>query len=515
MIFKRLSIGRKLFVTIIATVVATIMFFAVAVYWNTRSGISEYILAAEIARFDTVAWALSEAYDPDAEGWPELAEDRRAFDRLVREYYITAINPSPGVLNRQIEAQRAEDADRGGDSQSAANRPGADQGTERDDRSEDDALPRRRSRDQQNIRGRLSLVDENKVFIVGGELESRNKGYHPIEWESEDGQDTIVGYLALAMPNLDQRAADLLFEHNQIRMLAVTGLLALLLSVFAAFLLSRVVVSPIGDLLTGAKRLSDGKLDTRLDVDRFDEMGELQTQFNNLARTLEANETAERQWFSDTSHELQTPLAILRAEIEALEDGVRKADKKTLSTLHSSVIRLSTLVKDISTLSQAREGASEEQYEDEDLSEIVRTSAEIAETLIAEAGLSVELDIEPDLIVHCSRLRIGQLIDNLLTNSIRYTDRGGQIRLTVFRKRKRVFIHFDDTLPCPPEESIDKLFRRFYRDDKSRSRKSGGSGLGLSICEAIMNLHRGHIYAQPSPMGGLRIVVALPMKHFS
>ncbi|MEM8541910.1 MAG: ATP-binding protein [Pseudomonadota bacterium] len=500
MIFKSLSIGRKLFVTIIATVVATIMFFAVAVYWNTRSGISEYILAAEIARFDTVAFALADAYDPDARGWPELAKDQRAFDRLVREYYITAINPRPGVLNRQIDAQRAEDSDRRRDNQRAANR------------SSDDAIPRRRSRDQQNIRGRLSLVDEDKNFIVGGQLESRKKGYHPIDWKSADGEKTIVGYLSLAMPNLDQRAADLLFEHNQLRMLAVTGLLALILSIIAAFMLSRVLVSPINELLSGAKKLSDGRLDTRLNVSRNDEMGELQAQFNNLAETLESNERAERQWISDTSHELRTPLAILRAEIEALQDGVRKSDVKTLSTLHESVIRLSTLVQDISVLAHAREGVIAGVLNTENLSEVVRDYASAAEALLQENGLELEMSIEPNLLVDCDSLRIGQLVDNLISNSNRYTDAGGKLQIKMFRQRRRVFIHFEDTGPCPSSESIPKLFDRFYRDEKSRSRASGGSGLGLPICGAIVVAHGGNIHAERSSLGGLKIVIAIPMQ---
>ena len=122
--------------------------------------------------------------------------------------------------------------------------------------------------------------------------------------------------------------------------------------------------------------------------------------------------------------------------------------------------------------------------------------------------------MNPDLIVNCDRLRIGQLIDNLLSNSIRYTDAGGKVRLRVFRKYKRVFIYCDDTLPCPSDESIGSLFGRFFRDDKSRSRKSGGSGLGLPICKAIVMAHRGQIHAERSELGGLKVVIALPIHNF-
>lgn len=498
MLWKRLSIGRKLFFTIVATVVVTIAFFASTVFWNTRNGISQYILTAEIARFETVAEAFAKAHDPRNPGWPEMAENRRNFDRLVRENFFTSAMPGPEGRASSESRPQSDERPRQGSSRSP------------DEGSENFTRPR----DLLNLRGRLALLDADGEFVAGGQLNTARKAREPIVTYDKEGEQVILGYVELAMPLLDQRAADLLFETHQIRTLSVTALLAIILSSLAAYALSRLFVAPIRDLLYGAKKLSDGRLATRLDVNRFDEMGELQQQFNKLAHTLEVNEAAERQWISDTSHELQTPLAILRAEIEAIQDGVRRADKKTLSTLHHSVIRLSTLVKDISTLSHAREEANEEQYCNESLSEIIQTSAENAESLAAEAGLSLELEIEPELIVYCNRIRIGQLIDNLLSNSIRYTDAGGKIRLTLFRKRKRVFIHCDDTAPCPSDNSISKLFRRFYRGDQSRSRKSGGSGLGLAICESIVSLHRGHIYAEPSPIGGLRIRVALPIQRY-
>jgi two-component system sensor histidine kinase BaeS len=508
MLFRRLTIRRKLFLTIIATVVATITFFAVAVYWNTRSGISEYILAAEVARLDTVAEALADVYDFDAAGWPDLAEDRRAFDRLVRENLITSINPQRGVYNRRLESEgRAS----GGDGRSEPDEDG--KGARNEGQSERPPGARNSARDRQNIRGRLSLVDQDKNFIVGGQLESKKKGYHPIVVQSQGDGEVTVGYLSMAMPMLDQRAADLLFEHNQIRMLTITGLLALILSILASFMLSRVLVSPIRELLAGAQKLSDGMLGTRLAVTAYDEIGELQSQFNKLANTLETNERKEREWISDTSHELQTPLAILRAEIEALQDGVRQSDEKTLATLHDSVTRLSKLVRDISSLSQAREGIVSGILNDENFSELVEESANRTSSLLSDQNLKLELDVEPDLIVSCDRLRIGQLLDNLLSNSVRYTDAGGKIRLRVSRKRNRVIMLCEDTAPCPPEESISKLFDRFYRNEKSRSRRSGGSGLGLPICKAIVLAHDGQILAEPSELGGLKIVVILPVQN--
>lgn len=475
MFWNRLSIGKKLFVTIMVTVTVTLSFLTASVLWNTRNGIYEYILSADIARLSSVASALSEVYDPSTQGWPEFENNRFAFNDFVRHNIVKPRDRPPG-----------------GEQELA-----------------------RRNRTRQAMTGRLSLLDKNKAKIIGPFEQFETMGYHPIV-VADDGQgEAIVGYLGLGMPNLDRRTADLMYERDQMLSLLLTAILAITLSIISAIMLSRLFVHPISQLLSGAKKLSDGSLDTRLEITRFDEMGELQTQFNKLATALEANERSERQWISDTSHELQTPLAILRAEIEALQDGVREADPKTLETLHDSIIRLSSLVKDISLLSQAREGAFGENMHDEDLSEIVQTAAEHAASLLTEAELEMELEIEPELIVKCNKTRIRQLIDNLISNSIRYTNLGGKVRLKVFRERKRVFIHCEDSAPSPSKDSIPKLFDRFFRDDRSRSRRSGGSGLGLPICWAIVTAHRGQIQAEKSELGGLKVTVALPIHNYA
>lgn len=444
------------------------------VYWNTRNGLSEYILSAETERLAPLAATLVKIHVAERAGWPEIAGNRKEFDKLIRGF-LFPYDPQSGV--------------------SLQNNIG-------------------RARDLLNVRSRLALLDASGLLIVGPDIGESRHGRHAIVTRDRNGNETILGYLAMVMPQFNERASDLVFERDQIRMAWMTVVLAVLLSSMAAILLSKLFVVPIRDLLSGAKKLSDGSLETRLMVDRYDEMGELQSQFNNLARSLEENEVAERRWLSDTSHELQTPLAILRAEIEALQDGVRQSDEKTLATLHDSVIRLSSLVRDISALSSAREGVVAGILSDEDFSGLISDSANRAESLIAEAGLTLKLDIEPDLVVSCDRLRIGQLLDNLLSNSVRYTQRGGKIHLKVFRQRKRVFIHCEDTAPCPPDESIPKLFDRFYRGEKSRSRLSGGSGLGLPICKAIVLAHRGQIFVERSALGGLKVGVILPMQNF-
>ena len=472
MFWKKLSIGSKLFVTLVATVALTLALFATAIFWNMRDGFSDYILSAEVQRFGPLADALADAHDPTIPGWPQFVDNRMAFDNFVKG----VLPPIPRSVLKTVG---------------------------------EDGLARR---DPLGLRTRLGLHGPDDLHIAGAKMNGRSRGRFPIVNKEKEDNETLLGYIVLAKPAQDPRSLDLIFEKEQIWMLSIAAMVATIFSSFATYFLTRQFTSPINQLLRATQKLSSGDLHTRLNTDRFDELGELQAQFNNLAETLESNERAERQWISDTSHELRTPLAILRAEIEALQDGVRKSDVKTLSTLHDSVIRLSTLVQDISVLAHAREGVIAGVLNTENLSEIVRDCANAAEALLRENGLELEMSIEPNLLVDCDSLRIGQLIDNLISNSNRYTDAGGRVQIKMFRQRRRVFIHFEDTGPCPSGESIPKLFDRFYRDEKSRSRASGGSGLGLPICRAIVVAHGGYIYAERSTLGGLKVVIALPMQ---
>src|SRR5205823_1283674 len=205
---------------------------------------------------------------------------------------------------------------------------------------------------------------------------------------------------------------------------------------------------------------------TRVPVDSQDELGRLAADFNRLAETLERNETLRRRFMADVSHELRTPLAVLSAELEALEDGVRPLTRESLGSLRGEVNAL---------------------------------------------GLAVETALSGDARVFGDADRLVQLFRNLLENSARYTDPGGRVQIALRRQDGRAILDFDDAAPGVPAESLPHLFERFYRVDSSRSRANGGAGLGLAICSSIAAAHGGEIAAAPSPLGGLRVRVALPL----
>ncbi|HEY6009101.1 MAG TPA: ATP-binding protein, partial [Geobacteraceae bacterium] len=245
-----------------------------------------------------------------------------------------------------------------------------------------------------------------------------------------------------------------------------------------------------------------------------DELGRLAEDFNSLAMTLEQNEKARRQWVADISHELRTPLAVLRGEIEALQDGVRQANPETIHSLHGEVLRLGRLVDDLYQLSLSDVGALTYRKEELDLTELLDEALAAFGPEFTQKGITLTAHIPRDgrAVVFGDPARLHQLFANLLDNALKYTDSGGELIIRLVCDEARARLDFQDTAPGVSPYDLERLFDRLYRVEASRNRAAGGAGLGLAICRNIVEAHAGTITAQPSPLGGVRIILTLPLQ---
>jgi two-component system sensor histidine kinase BaeS len=271
-------------------------------------------------------------------------------------------------------------------------------------------------------------------------------------------------------------------------------------------------VRPIRNLAAATREVASGHYDTRLPVRSSDELGRLARDFNAMAGTLESHEKARRGWIADISHELRTPVAVLRGEIEALLDGIRPITPERIRSLHGETLRLHRLVEDLYQLSLSDLGALTYRKEPLDPADLLRRVIETYRPAFQDKGLGISLHLPADLKqrIFGDRERLEQLFTNLVENSLRFTDPGGQLRISGSGEGDRVVIEFQDSPPGVPEAELERLFDRLYRLESSRSRASGGAGLGLAICKNIVEAHSGTISAQASPWGGLLIRISLP-----
>ncbi|MDF1630591.1 MAG: ATP-binding protein [Alcanivoracaceae bacterium] len=351
----------------------------------------------------------------------------------------------------------------------------------------------------------LVLLDAEGMPVFGPQLPEDELVLYPIEVFAE-----VVGWVGVpsASRHRDRLARN--FRDSQIETLIRIILPALLLALIGTWLLSRQLLRPIEQSAALARRLSDGEYQARLPEQRDDELGDLIRSMNRLAHSLAASSTARERWLADISHELRTPVAVLQGELEALVDGIRAADPQRLASLHQEVLHLRHLLDDLHDLALADAGALRYRFVLLDLKALLEDALQAMSGRLADHALelSLQADSQP-LMIEGDATRLRQLIDNLLDNSIKYTDRGGQIQVVLERTTQGARLTLADSAPGVAEQNHDRLFERLFRVESSRNRELGGAGLGLALCRRIAEAHGGNISASASPLGGLQITVNL------
>jgi two-component system sensor histidine kinase BaeS len=457
----RLTITTKLFLGVLATSVLVAAVMAAAGQWGFQRDFRRYIEAAEARRADAVVETLADIYARSGD-WSALAAEERRWRAVLRGQPRPAGNEAPEALHRHRHG-----------------------------------LPR------------AALYDANDRLVAGRAVPLEGEVIrHPVV---VDGQ--TVGWVVRTPAQRPTEATDLRFQRAQLRNLGVASLAAVLLAALAAALLSRAFLAPARAIGAASHRLAAGDFDARAEVRTADEFGRLADDFNLLARTLQRNEAMRRRMMADVAHELRTPLAVIRAELDAVEDGIRTLGPETLASLQTETRALGKLVEDLYQLSLSDVGALDYRRCDLDLRAPVATALQPLREHCAAAGLVLDTartDGAP-LMVHADPDRLVQLVSNLVENALRYTDAPGRIEVACRHEDGQAVIEVSDTAPDVPDALLPQLFERFFRAEGSRNRASGGAGLGLAICRNIVEAHGGTITAAPSALGGLSIVVRLPL----
>jgi two-component system sensor histidine kinase BaeS len=480
----KLGIQYRLFLTLLTATAAVVLCMLLIVQWSIDRGFLQYVNTVEQERLENLAAELEQVYG-ERGNWEFLREEPVAWLRLLGR------SPSPGLVEpeqlrrweRRLE-QRQEQRQEPGPPRE----------------------PRAPSRSQIFER-RVVLLDADRRPLSGPADLADTVELRPLRVAG-----AVVGYLGLAPRKGLYDAYQLRFVEQQQLALALIAGATLLVSGLLSFPLARRLVRPLRALAAATYRLTAGEYATRVPGAGSDELGQLARDFNTLALTLEKNEQARRQWVADISHELRTPLAVLRGEIEALQDGVRQPTATAVASLHAEVMHLGRLVEDLYQLSLSDFGALNYRKEEVDLAGLLADTLESFRAEFATKGLTPGLTPPAgDLTLFADPERLRQLFANLVENSLKYTDPGGRLEVVLKRDGSRAVVSFSDSAPGVPAADLERLFERFYRVEGSRSRASGGAGLGLAICRNIVEAHGGTIAAGPSTLGGVTLTVTLPL----
>ncbi|PKN88129.1 MAG: two-component sensor histidine kinase [Chloroflexi bacterium HGW-Chloroflexi-8] len=290
--------------------------------------------------------------------------------------------------------------------------------------------------------------------------------------------------------------------------LSLAAIAALIASVLASFFISRQVVTPVQRMMKLSHRIAEGEYEERLTVSRgeqpnqLDELDQLALSFNQMADKLEKTETMRRQLIGDVTHELRTPLAAIKGYLEGLMDGVLAAEPNTYQQVHTEIDRLQRLVNDLQELSRMEAGAFQLKPVSVSLSGLIETIRGNLWHQFEDKGIQLETQVEPHLPnIMVDKDRILQVLTNLVGNALQYTPSGGKVSIQAARDKSEILISISDTGIGIALDHLPFIFNRFYRTDKSRTRASGGSGIGLTIAQALVKAHHGRIWAESAGEG--------------
>lgn len=282
--------------------------------------------------------------------------------------------------------------------------------------------------------GRLIVLDENRTAVLGSKPKDEEVNFQPII-----AQRRTVGYVGLLSPKHFLHPIQVRFLRQQRLALSLAAAGIVLVVMIISFPLARRLVRPIKAMAAATHDIASGRYATRIPVAvaSSDELGRLARDFNEMAMTLEKHEKERRHWVADISHELRTPIAVLRGEIEALLDGIRTITPERVRSLYAEVLRLSRLVDDLYQLSLSDIGALTLRRESIDLARVLTESLKTYRSEFAQKGITLKSNISEttDSMVFADQERLTQLFANLFENSLRYTDEGGELSVSLVPER--------------------------------------------------------------------------------
>ncbi len=482
----RLRLVHTLSLLLISAVLIAVLSMGAIMAWNLKSGFADYLQARDVERLEKFAAIVADA--TEQAGNIEALRQRTPNLRDLLDQFAQA----QGLPGRRLAGVGGGRAKASGETPMKRNPPGGADG----------------------FGPRVTVVNVDGSPIFDRPMPASPDGFldRPIRVRGE-----LVALARLRKSGQVPDAVEARFLRTQyIGIFAVSACLVLL-ALASAWWVARRWVRPLKAAQDATARIAQGEFDVRIDnpVDarRGDEIGDLLRNVNRMAEGLQRLEGARRRWLADMSHELRTPLAGLRGDIEALVDGVRPLKHDAVVSLREKALQLSMLVDDLHLLAMSDLKALPCQFLEIDAVTLLRQTVQRFEARAVAAALALDLELSGlnELLVYWDKTRIDQLLDNLMENSLRYTDAPGRIALKLQQEEDKVVIVVDDSAPSVAEVDIPHLFEPLYRADAARSRHRGGSGLGLAICEAIVRSHEGRIEAMRSALGGVRIRIELPV----
>ena len=484
----KLKLIHKLLIAMFACAALVLVLITLVTRVSIGSGFMDFLQQQERNQVELVVPALVNWYSKHGQ-WDELTDNPREFYGLVFTALFQGSESQSGTGPRWLEGQPRGGRGPGLQGSGPGGRGPGPLGR--------NGLPQR-----------IFLLDAGRSPLVGNAPPEVDAGeLLPV---TVDGANVgWVGVIAIRGFQLPEEEAFI----SQLRNNLLIGLgLGLAVAALLAWLLARHLSRPVNEVAAGIRALASGDFKRQMDISGSDEIARLGDDVNRLSAALREHETARKRWISDMAHELRTPLAIIKGELEAMSDGIRPLDKDNLASVGEEVKHLTSLVDDLHKLTMTDAGALAYKMQAVEFNGLVQLAVDAFRGRAESKDLQLNYsDAEQNIKLLGDEQRLRQLLNNLLDNAVRYTDSGGRIAIALSKSDNKARLSISDTAPGASEQECERLFERLYRMENSRNRNLGGSGLGLAICRNIVEAHDGEISAEPGPDGGLLITVTMPL----
>ncbi|EJT6614351.1 HAMP domain-containing histidine kinase [Clostridium perfringens] len=288
------------------------------------------------------------------------------------------------------------------------------------------------------------------------------------------------------------------------------GVLLILASTIMGFIISRSITRPINKLMTKAKYISKGEYDKKIEINTdILEINDLINSINNLSQSIKEQENIRKRLTGDISHELKTPLTNIQSHLEAMIDGIWEPTEERLLSVKEEAERLSSLVSDMQKLNKYDESSIKLKKDNVNISDIICFVIFQFSNLAKSKNIKIEYE-KKNINLYCDKDKITQALVNILSNAIRYSNEGSTIFIEEKLKDNKVIISIEDQGIGISEEDLKYVFERFYRADKSRTRATGGTGIGLTIVKSIVSSHGGEVKLESKLGEGSKFTIILP-----
>lgn len=524
-----MKIQYKLFIFLFSFSLILVSVLVLLMQWSIGKGMVEYVVSKEIQTLKPVMTELIREYQVE-NNWQSIRENNNKFNRLITQH----LKGSDFEPERKHPHPKHEPPSKFNHAKSTGEHTpphpfGAD--------NRPPHPPKRVAH--------YALLDKNSQLVTGLYREQLDYTKTALLVNGD-----IVGFFAISKRNRLTQGYEVDFIEQQQHYLWLIAICIMSLVALVTLPLARHIVEPIRLITRGMHKLAQGDYQQSINLQRQDELSELSRDYNELALTLAENEHARKRWLANISHELRTPVAILRGELEAMLDKVRPLTASNIASANDEVKHLQRLIDDLNLLTSADVGGMRYGKQQENIVCLIQSNKEKYRGYLADAGITLTVKLTVDKIslditssdknplispteeiqlkermllktnLYADKNRLFQLFENIINNCIKYSS-ATQLTITVtideimenseHKNQKHIIITFEDNGVGVEEIHLTHLFEHLYRVEDSRNRKTGGSGLGLSICRHIVIAHQGNIIAKKASLGGLAVIITLPL----